>query len=94
MQGQAAIQQVFAGIFQAHPKSQIKVSVQSIRFVSPTVAMEDGTTAVTHQPGEPAERNRYTVAHVKQDGQWRMASARDLPDEEGTAAEQSNSLRG
>jgi uncharacterized protein (TIGR02246 family) len=91
-QGQTAIERVFAEIFQAHPKSQIKVSVQSIRFVTPNVAMEDGTSTVTHPSGQLAERNRYTVVHVKQDGGWRMASARDLPDEAAPADEQLKQL--
>ena len=86
-QGQAAIEGTFAGIFQTHPKSQIKTTVQSLRFVSPTVAIEDGTSTVTRPSGEPTEHNRYTVVHVKQDGRWRIASARDLPDEEAVAGE-------
>ena len=81
VQGQDAIERAFAGIFQAHPKSQIKVAIQSLRFVSDSLAIEDGTTAVTHASDQPVERNRYTVVHAKQDGKWRMASARDLPDE-------------
>ncbi len=92
IQGQAAIERVFATILQTHPKSQIEVSVQSVRFVGSSVAIEDGRTTVTHQLGEAAEHNRYTVVHVKQDGAWRMASARDLPDEEGSAAEELEQL--
>jgi uncharacterized protein (TIGR02246 family) len=94
VQGQAAIEQAFAEIFKAHPKSQIKVTIQSIRFVSPTVAMEDGTSTVTHPSGERAEQNRYSVVHVKQEGGWRMASARDLPDEEASASEEIKQLGG
>ena len=81
IQGQAAIEHVFNDIFQAHPKSQIQVSIQSIRFVSDSLAIEDGTTTVTRASDQPVVRNRYTVVHAKQDGKWRMASARDLPDE-------------
>jgi uncharacterized protein (TIGR02246 family) len=94
VQGQAAIEQTFAEIFKSHPKSQIKVTIESVRFVSPTVAMEDGTSTVTHPSGERAEQNRYTVVHVKQDGGWRMASARDLPDEEASASEEIKQIGG
>jgi uncharacterized protein (TIGR02246 family) len=93
VQGQEAVERVFAEIFKTHPKSQIKVFIQSIRFVTPSVAIEDGTSTVTHPSGQPAERNRYTVVHVKQDGAWRMASARDLPDETGSAEEELQQLR-
>jgi uncharacterized protein (TIGR02246 family) len=84
-QGREAIERTFARIFQEHPESRMEVSIKSIRFASPAVATEDGRTTVTHRANEPAEHNRYTVVHVKQDGKWLMASARDLPDEESTA---------
>jgi uncharacterized protein (TIGR02246 family) len=88
VQGRTAIEGAFAGIFQTHPKSQIETTVRSLRFVSPTVAIEDGTSTVTHPSGERTEHNRYTVVHVKQDGRWRIASARDLPNEEAVAGEE------
>jgi uncharacterized protein (TIGR02246 family) len=87
-QGQQAIEQVFAGIFRAHPKSKIEVKLRSIRFVDASVAMEDGTSRVTGELGQTLERNRYTVVYVKQDGTWRMASARDLPAAESSASEE------
>jgi uncharacterized protein (TIGR02246 family) len=87
-QGREAIERTFAAIFQAHPKAQIKVAIQSIRFLSPALAVEDGVSTVTRPTGQPAERNRYTVVHVKEDGGWRMASARDLPDEAASAEEE------
>jgi hypothetical protein len=38
--------------------------------------METGTTK-EGQPNEPPEYDRYTVLHVKRDGKWQMALARD-----------------
>jgi len=87
VQGREAIERTFAAIFQAHPKMRINVSIQSIRFVGPSVAIEDGTSTITNASGEGAEHNRYTVVHVKQDGKWQMASARDLPDEESSGSD-------
>jgi uncharacterized protein (TIGR02246 family) len=84
-EGRAAIEKVFAGIFQAHPKSRIQFAVDSIRFVSPTVAMEDGVAVVTDAEGQFLERTRYTTVHMKDEGEWRMASARDLA--EGPSAD-------
>jgi uncharacterized protein (TIGR02246 family) len=83
---------VFAAIFEENPDAKTEVAVDSIRFVAPTVAIEDGFTTVTHQPNEPAERSKYVVVHVKQDGKWLMASARDLPDELGASDEQLKQL--
>jgi uncharacterized protein (TIGR02246 family) len=87
MQGRADIQQVFAGIFQEFPKATTSVTIHSIRYLSPSLAVEDGTATVVLVPNEPGEPNRYTVVHVKQDGKWLMASALDLPSDNAPAEE-------
>ncbi len=92
VQGREAIEQTFTAMFQAHPKLQFSVSIHSIRFVSPSVAIEDGTSAITRKSEPGVEHNRYTVVHVKQDGRWQMASARDLPDEETAASDEIGQL--
>jgi uncharacterized protein (TIGR02246 family) len=91
-QGGDAIETEFADIFKQYPKATIKSDVKSIRFVSPTLAIEEGTSIVTHEPNEPGEHSRYEVVHVKQAGKWLMASARDLPDEEDVAEDNLNQL--
>ena len=88
VQGREAIERTFAAVFQAHPKMRLAVTVQSIRFVGPTLAIEDGTSTIMNTSGEGAEHNRYMVVHVKQDGRWQMASARDLPDEENSGGDE------
>jgi hypothetical protein len=65
------------------PKKRLEVLVDSIRFVAADLAVEVGSTKETPAPGEPSEHDRYTVLHVKRDGKWQMAMARD---EEGPAA--------
>jgi uncharacterized protein (TIGR02246 family) len=91
-QGRDAIEQVFAEIFKAHPKRNMEITIQSIVFASPIVAIEDGSTTVTYGEKEPVEHDRYRVVHVKQDGKWQMASVTDLPDEEATSAEELKEL--
>jgi uncharacterized protein (TIGR02246 family) len=91
-QGRAAIEEEFAAIFKDHPQAHIAIHIDSIRFVSPTVAVEVGSTTIVHDPQMQAEHDRYEVIHVKQDGAWQMASARDLPDETGSSDEQLKQL--
>ena len=92
LQGREAIEREFAAIFQEHPKAQIQVVVQSIRFLGPTLAIEDGLTIVTEESNQPIERSRYMVVQVKQDGKWQMASARDFADEAALPAEELRQL--
>jgi uncharacterized protein (TIGR02246 family) len=86
-QGRQAIEQVFAAAFQAHPQGRIEFAVEGIHFVGTAVAIEDGVSTVVHEPNAAAEKNHYVVVHVKQDGNWQMASARELPDQRAAGAE-------
>ena len=54
-------------------------SIETIRFVGPAEAVENGVTTILHDDKTPAEKNRYRAVHVKRDGKWLMASAADLP---------------
>jgi uncharacterized protein (TIGR02246 family) len=76
-EGRAEIAKTFADLFAANPKKRIELSVASIKFIGADLAMEVGTTKETLAPNEPPESDRYTVLHVKRDGQWQMALARD-----------------
>ncbi|HEY1376307.1 MAG TPA: SgcJ/EcaC family oxidoreductase [Gemmataceae bacterium] len=76
-EGREAIQQTFAGLFADAPQKRIEVFVESIRFIGADLAVETGTTKETPAPNEPPEYDRYTVLHVKRDGQWQVALARD-----------------
>ncbi len=91
-EGRQAIEKVFAEIFRASPGGRIEIAIESIRFLMPTVAIEDGIASVIGAGGEPAERTRYTVVHVKREGRWLMASARDLPECPSTSSEELKQL--
>jgi uncharacterized protein (TIGR02246 family) len=76
VQGREAIAKTFGDAFAATPNRKLEVSVESIRFIGTDMAMEAGTTKET-EPNEPPEYDRYTVLHVKRDGKWQVALARD-----------------
>jgi uncharacterized protein (TIGR02246 family) len=90
--GRAAIERKFVGVFEESPKSQISIAIGTIRFLIPTVAIEDGSATVIRQPDEAAGQTQYTVVHVKQDGKWLMASVRDRADEQMSGEEQLKQL--
>lgn len=77
--GRAAIQEAMSLCLAAHPGVEMEMNIYSIRFVTPTVAVEDGTTGITADD-EDAETfyTRYTAVHVKVDGKWLTASVREL----------------
>jgi uncharacterized protein (TIGR02246 family) len=92
-QGQGAIERAFNEFFRTHPKAQIAVSIESVRLLSPTTAVEDGVSTVKAPSGRTIERNRYMVVHAKQNGAWKMATARDLPGQPASSAEELRDLQ-
>lgn len=88
-EGREAIAATFANVFKTTPDKRLEVFIESIRFIGADIAVEKGTTRETIGD-EPPDYDRYTVVHVKRDGKWLMALARD---EEGPAGSGSEKLR-
>ena len=76
-QGRAAIEDSMTEFFAENPGCKLEMNVDTIRFISPGIAIEDGTTTVTRTAGEPTIESLYTAVHVKTDGKWLAASVRD-----------------
>jgi uncharacterized protein (TIGR02246 family) len=77
MQGRDAIEKSLAESFAENPGDQLEATIESIRFIGPGAAVEDGTARVTPKGGGAAVNSRYTAMHLKTDGKWLMASVRD-----------------
>ena len=76
-QGREAIEAAMTACLASNPGCQIEMNIDSIRFVSPGVAVEDGTTTATPSEGEGPVISRYTAIHVKTNGKWLAASVRE-----------------
>lgn len=87
-EGRTAIEKTFKEIFEAAPQKRLELSIESIRFLGPDLALETGSSKETDAPGEPPDIDRYTVLHVKRDGKWQMAMARDTEGPPPTGHEQ------
>ena len=69
--GRAAIEKEFTAVLEATKGAQLEVDVQSIEFVSPSVAVEHGVARVIRDDEEP-EISEYSAVHVKQGDRWLM----------------------
>ena len=74
--GRPSIEEYYDALFQARPKSTIEIAIDSLRFLSPDVAKEEGHTRVKSSD-EAATLRRYTVLYIKQDGRWLYSSVRE-----------------
>jgi uncharacterized protein (TIGR02246 family) len=76
-QGRDAIQKAIADSFAETPGCKLEAKIESIRFIGPGAAVEDGTATVSPPGGAAPVNSRYTAVHLKSDGKWLIASVRD-----------------
>ncbi len=53
------------------------MTIESIQFPAPNLAVEDGVGAVTLKEAGPPSSSHYTAVHTLEDGKWRMATVRE-----------------
>lgn len=77
-EGRAAVRDRLAAAFADSPGGKIVIRVDSLRFLGPDTALEEGRTTITPAAaGEAPEVTRFTVVYVKRDGRWLQSAVRD-----------------
>ncbi len=76
LNGRDEIKQSMEAAFESSPKASLSVVVESLRFLTPDVAVEEGFTSSFPDGETLTARSRYTVVHLKKDGKWLMQSVR------------------
>jgi uncharacterized protein (TIGR02246 family) len=79
--GRDEIKQSFESAFSTSPKGAMSVVVESIRFLTPDVAVEEGATSLFPDGETLTTKDHYTVVHLKKDGRWLMQSVRVVEEE-------------
>ena len=74
--GRKQIEAEYAGMFAEEGDLALEVNINSIRFITEDVAVEEGTAKVIY-PGELPSQSRYRVIHTRQDGKWLIDSVRE-----------------
>jgi uncharacterized protein (TIGR02246 family) len=79
--GREAIEQQFAANFADLKGAKLETTVDAIRFISPNVAVENGTARVVVGNEKPTESS-YSAVHVKRDGKWLIdrVTEEDVPE--------------
>jgi uncharacterized protein (TIGR02246 family) len=67
--GREEIENAFTDILADLGQAKLEVDVNSVEFVSPNVAIENGTARIVRPDADPEESN-YTAVNVKRDGKW------------------------
>jgi len=74
--GRKVIQEEMAAFFAENPHRRIDILNPAVRFLAPTVAVEEGRARVTLSGDAPSETS-YMAIHVKHDGRWKLDSVRE-----------------
>jgi uncharacterized protein (TIGR02246 family) len=67
--GRDALEKEYQATFQAQKDTRLDVKAESLEFVSPNVAIEQGTATIGTPDGDPIVSS-YSAVHVKRDGKW------------------------
>jgi uncharacterized protein (TIGR02246 family) len=77
LKGRDAIEKAFTDFFAENKGLKVRIDSESLRFVTPDVALEEGVSEVFPPDGGPPSRARYSNVFVKKDGQWLLGSVKD-----------------
>ncbi len=77
--GRRAIEKEFTAFFAEAKGQTLQITLDSLRFVGPGVALESGSARLTSAADGAATRAVYHIVHTKRDGQWQLTSVREAP---------------
>ncbi len=80
-EGADKIKAGFEEVFSEEPKAMISLAMESLLFLTPDVAIEQGATEFFPDGELLTTRSKYLVVHLKNDGKWKMISARSMGEE-------------
>jgi uncharacterized protein (TIGR02246 family) len=75
--GRAAIEREYAALFNANPGVKIRLTIDSLKLLSDSAAIEDGRASLDPAPAGALATSKYTAIHVKVGGKWLMSTVRD-----------------
>jgi uncharacterized protein (TIGR02246 family) len=84
-EGRDVIEKLYTDFFALNKGYQLRLNINSRKFPSPGLAIEDGTSVVIAPDGTAPVQTRYTNVFSKVDGKWLLSSVR-----EGNAVAPSN----
>jgi uncharacterized protein (TIGR02246 family) len=74
--GRKAIADEFTAILAELGDAKLSVDVKSVKFLSPNIAVEEGTARVA-RPDADLEETDYTAFHIKREGKWLLDRVRE-----------------
>jgi uncharacterized protein (TIGR02246 family) len=80
--GAAAIQEAFKKFFEKFPGATSTMEADSVWLVGPALAIEEGRRVVATKDDQSTAATRYTLVMIKEQNVWKIASAREVNDDD------------
>ena len=80
--GSAAIKDLFARFIKKFPGATSTMTASSVWMVGPALAIEEGQRLVSTKDDRASSATRYTLVMIKQQGEWKIASGREVEDDD------------
>jgi len=77
IRGRETIEKAYSEIFEQKKGGKIDVEIQSVRFLTPDVAVEEGLLRESSTGRELPSTTRYSAIDVRENGQWKIAQCRE-----------------
>jgi uncharacterized protein (TIGR02246 family) len=77
LKGRAALEKAFTDFFAANKGLKVRITSESLQFITPDVAVEEGVSEVFPADGGLPSQARFSNVHVKKNGQWLLKSVKD-----------------
>jgi uncharacterized protein (TIGR02246 family) len=74
--GRAALEKGYANLLAQNKGAALRISPDSLRFITSDVAITDGTVELTPAPESGPSKMHATVVYVKRDGKWLITALR------------------
>lgn len=81
IKGREAIEKHFADLFEEYPQARVKLAIDEVRLITPSLAVEEGFVEACPAEGSPFEISQYVALHVRQGDKWLLARTSDYPGE-------------
>lgn len=88
LNGRTEIEARFRSLFESFPESKIEVQVQTLRQLTPDVAVEDGVTITLLTSAEPPTRSAYSLVYLRKADKWQISNLRDFEEQSVGSAHQ------
>jgi uncharacterized protein (TIGR02246 family) len=79
--GRAEIADVFTRFFKKFPGATSKMTPDTVKFISPSLVIEEGSRTVSTKDGQATAATHYTFVKIKPQDQWKIASGTEVNDD-------------